>query len=101
MKISINNIPKSYSDLQIQSKETSQPLSSLSEAASFDQLLIQSDPRQIEEASFAESLSKQLSNEVSSSVGSYDKIKFQIQNHTYQVDAQAIASRILLLGEEL
>ncbi|MFR2837008.1 MAG: hypothetical protein ACLTCI_10970 [[Clostridium] nexile] len=28
-------------------------------------------------------------------------MKSQVQNHTYQIDAQAIASRILLLGEGL
>ena len=101
MKISINNIQKNYSDLQIQSKETYKSLASLSESefSNFDQLLIQSDP--IEESSFMESLSKQLSHEVSSSEKDFEKIKSQVQNHTYQIDAQAIASRILLLGEGL
>ena len=103
MKISINNIQKNYSDLQIQSKETHKSLASLSESefSNFDQLLIQSDPKQIEESSFMESLSKQLPHEVSSSEKDFEKIKSQVQNHTYQIDAQAIASRILLLGEGL
>ena len=103
MKISINNIQKNYSDLQIQSKETYKSLASLSESefSNLDQLLIQSDPKQIEESSFMESLSKQLSHEVSSSEKDFEKIKSQVQNHTYQIDAQAIASRILLLGEGL
>lgn len=103
MKISINNIQKNYSDLQIQSKETHKSLASSSESefSKFDQLLIQSDPRQIEESSFVDNVSKQLSHEVSSTVNDFDKIKAQVQNHTYQIDAQAIASRILLIGEGL
>ena len=101
MKISINNIQKNYSDLQIQSKETSRFLTSLSESSSFDQLLIHSDPRKIQESSFSESLSRQLSREVSSAAGNYESVKAQVQNHTYRIDPQAIASRILLLGEGL
>ncbi len=101
MKISINNIAKNYSDLQIQSKETQKSLASLSESESsnFDQLLIRSNPKQIEEYSFMEGLSKNLSKEVSSSVKDLEQIKSQVQNGTYQIDAQAVASRILLLGE--
>ena len=103
MKISINNIQKNYSDLQIQSKETHRSLASLAESefSSFDKLLIQSDPRKVEESSFTENLSRKLSNEISSSAKDFEKIKLQVQSHTYQIDAQAIASRILLLGEGL
>lgn len=100
MKISINNIQKAYSDLQIQSKETPKSLASVSESSNFDQLLIQSDPRKIEESSFTESLTKALSREVSSSAADFEGIKQQVQNRTYQLDAYKIASRILLTGEE-
>lgn len=100
MKISINSIQKSYSDLQIQSKETHKSQASASDSSNFDKLLIQSDPRKIEESSFTEVLTRKLSGEAAVSSADFNQIKLQVQNHTYQIDAQKIASRILLIGEE-
>lgn len=100
MKISINNLQKSYSDLQIQSKETHKSPASLSDSSNFDKLLIRSDPRKIEEASFAGSLSGKLSKEVASFSADFGHIRSMVQNHTYQIDADRIAARILLVGEE-
>lgn len=101
MTISINNISKTYSDLQIRSKETRKSFSTLSGSgtSNFDQILIQSDSKKIEESSFIDNLSTTLSKELVSSTKDLEQIKSQIQNNTYHIDAQLIASRILLSGE--
>lgn len=101
MKISINNISNNYSDLQIRSKETQKSFSTLSGSgpSNFDQILIQSDSKKIEESSFIDTLSTNLSKELVSSTKDLEQIKSQIQNNTYQIDAQLIASRILLAEE--
>ncbi len=101
MKISINNLSNNYSDLQIRSKETQKSFSTLSGSgtASYDQIFIQSDSRKIEESTFIDTLSGTLSKELASTHKNIAQIKSQVQNNTYQIDAQLIASRILLAGE--
>lgn len=99
MKISNNNIIKNYTELRLHTKEISAPSVTPNEKHSFDAVIIQSNPRQIEEHTFAKAVSRQLSSEVSG-VASAEKIgqlQQQISAHTYQVDAHAIASRMLLV----
>ena len=101
MKISMNNMSNNYSDLQIRSKETRSTFSTISGSANpnFDQILIQSDPKTIEESSFIDALTSKISKDLSSSAKDISPIKEQVQNHTYHIDASLIASRILLTGE--
>lgn len=99
MKISNNNLIKNYTELRLHTKETSAPSVAPSEKHSFDAVIIQSNPRQIEEHTFAKAVSRQLSSEVSS-IASAEKIgqlQKQVSEHMYQVDAHAIASRMLVI----
>ncbi|MCI8835518.1 MAG: flagellar biosynthesis anti-sigma factor FlgM [Ruminococcus sp.] len=99
MKITTNNLIKNYPDLRIHTKENYAPSATQTDGHSFDALIIQSDRRQIEEHTFAESVSRQLSSEAANTASpeKIQNLKNQIAEHTYQIDAQAIASRILLV----
>lgn len=99
MKITTNNVIKSYPDLRIHTKENPAPSAASSDGHSFDALIIQSNPRQIEEHTFAESVSRQLSSGMNETVSAekVQDLKNQVAEGTYQVDAYAIASRILLV----
>lgn len=99
MKITTNNVMKSYPDLRIHTKENPALSAASSDGHSFDALIIQSNPRQIEEHTFAESVSRQLSSAAKETVSAekIQDLKNKVAEHTYQVDAYAIASRILLV----
>ena len=97
MKITTNNIIKNYPDLRIHTKENSTPPAVTNDGHSFDAIIIKSNPRQIEEHTFAKSVSRQLSSEVNASAEKIERLQNQVSEHTYQVDAYAIASRMLLI----
>lgn len=99
MKITTNNVMKSYPDIRLHTKENPAPSAASSDGHSFDALIIQSNPRQIEEHTFAESVSRQLSSGVNetASAEKVQNLKNQVAEHRYQIDAYAIASRILLV----
>ena len=100
MKISTNNnVMNNFTDLRIHTKENSTPSVVSNDEHNFDAIIIKSDPRQIEEHTFAKSLTRQLSSEIKN-MASADKIhnlQNQVTSNTYQVDAHAIAARMLLL----
>lgn len=102
MKITnTNNIMSNYNDIRLHtSKENSAPsVTPSSGGHKYDALIIQSDPRQIEEHTFAKSLSRRISSDMNytASAEKIQSLKDQVSSHTYQVDAYAIASRMLLL----
>ncbi len=99
MKIITNNVMKSYSDLRLHTKENPAPSAASTDGHSFDALIIQSNPRQIEEHTFAESVSRQLSSGMreTASAERVQDLKNQVAEGRYQVDAYAVASRILLV----
>lgn len=101
MKITTSNMIKNYTDLRIHTKENSAPsvVPPNNDSHKFDALIIQSKPRQIEEHTFAKSVSRQLSAEVSqtASAEKLQRLQNQISGNSYQVDASAIASRMLLV----
>ena len=97
MKISNNNIIKNYTELRLHTKENFSPSVTSSEKHSFDAVIIQSNPRQIEEHTFAKAVSRQLSAEVSSTAEKIGQLQKQISEQTYVVDAHAVASRMLLV----
>lgn len=99
MKITTTNIMKTYPDPRIHTKGNSAPSATSNDGHSFDALIIQSNPRQIEEHTFAESVSRQLSSGITdtASVEKVQDLKNQVAEGKYQVDAYAIASRILLV----
>ena len=99
MKITTNNVMKSYPDLRIHTKENPAPSAASSDGHSFDALIIQSNPRQIEEHTFAKSVSRRISSDMNytASAEKIQNLKDQISGHTYQVDAYAIAARMLML----
>ncbi len=69
----------------------------------FDALTVQANSREIEEKTFAESVSRDLFSEVKQTASEerLNNLKEQIASHSYQIEPSAIASRILLFhGEE-
>lgn len=99
MKIFTNNIMNNHTDVRFHPKESSAHSAVSNEEHSFDAIIIQSDPRQIEERTFAKAVSTQLSSEIkkTASAEKINGLKNQISAHTYPIDAQAIASKILLV----
>ena len=99
MKITTNNIIKNYTDLRIHTKENSTPHTVSNDGHSFDEIIIKSNPRDIEEHTFAKSLSRKLSSEVNTAASAekIEQLQNQISAHTYHVDAYAIASKMLLV----
>ncbi len=103
MKITTNNIIKNYSDLRVHTRENTSSHGVSGDKHNFDAITIRSNPRQIEETTFADAISRELSSEISSKSISEERLnslKAQVQNHTYQIDAHAIASKILLIRED-
>ncbi len=100
MKISTNNnLMNNYADLRIHTKDNFTPSVASNDGHNFDAVIIKSDPRQIEERTFAKDVSQRLSSEIKGTA-SADKIhnlQEQITSNTYHVDAHAIAARMLLL----
>ena len=90
---------KSYPELRLHTKENLAPSAASNDGHSFDALIIQSNPRQIEEHTFAESVSRQLSSGMTdtASAEKVQDLKNKVAEHTYQIDAYAIASKILLV----
>lgn len=63
----------------------------------FDELIIQSSPRQIKERTMVDSMAKAAVSEVhvTKSEGELEELKNKIAEGTYTVDVSAIASKIL------
>lgn len=103
MKINTNNTIKSYmNDMLLHTKENSSSVRIQSREHKFDAITIQSDPRQIEQLTFAKAVSREISSKISAAPSEerIQELKERVASHSYQIDARAIASRMLLLGEE-
>ncbi len=99
MKITTNNVIKNFTDRRIHTKDNSAPSVISNDGHNFDAVIIKSDPRQIEERTFAKAVAQRLSSEIKDTA-SADKIRSlqnQVASNTYYVDAHAIAARMLLL----
>lgn len=99
MKVSINNVLNNYTDMRPYTKGGSAPSTVSNDGHSFDAVIIKSNPRQIEEHTFAKSVSQRLSSEVKQTA-SEEKIqglREQVASQTYHIDTYAIASRMLLV----
>ena len=99
MKITTNNVINNFTDRRIHTKDNSAPSVISNVGHNFDAVIIKSDPRQIEERTFAKAVAQRLSSEMKDTA-SADKIRSlqnQVASNTYHVDAHAIAARMLLL----
>ncbi len=99
MKITTNNVINNFTDRRIHTKDNSAPSVISNDGHNFDAVIIKSDPRQIEERTFAKAVAQRLSSEIKDTA-SADKIQGlqnQVASNTYHVDAHAIAARMLLL----
>lgn len=104
MKISnTNNLAANYSSLNLRTNGLSSSYSEKNNAKMFDAISIQSDPRQIAEKTFAASVAKTIASEVRvpASEDKVAQLKNQVASHAYQVDASAVAARMLLIKEDL
>ncbi len=101
MKISTNNLLKTYTDLHSHTKEKAGTYRVSDGEHSFDAITIQSNPREIAEHTFSDTLSKKISSDVSVPVSQerLQDLREQVANRSYQPDVFAIAAKILLVGE--
>lgn len=98
MKISIGTILNNHTDLRSVSRNAPGTSITPGSGHSYDAVIIKSNPRQIEEHTFAKAISKELSAEVKETA-SQEKVRDlrqQVAEGRYSVDAYAVASRILL-----
>lgn len=99
MKISLNNISNYRPELPPVNKATAKAANTEKDNRNYDAIIIQSDSRQIAEKTFSSSLARAVSGEIRNAQASEEKIqniKNQINNGTYQIPYEQIASRILL-----
>ena len=99
MKITTNNVIKNFTDRRIHTKDNSAPSVISNDGHNFDAVIIKSDPRQIEERTFAKAVAQRLSSEIkyTASADKIQSLQNQVASNTYYVDAHAIAARMLLL----
>lgn len=103
MKISTSNHLNKLTSLHLHTKENSSDHVSSNITHQFDAVTIQSNPRQIVEKTFAESVAQKISSEIAkpSSDEKLQNLHNQIANGTYQADPHAIAFKMLLMGEAM
>lgn len=101
MKITMNNLIKNYTNPRLCTKDNTASRAVTNSGHNFDAITIQSNPRQIEERTFAENISKKLSAEVfkPASDEKLERLQKEVSSQSYKIDSCAIASKILLLGE--
>lgn len=99
MKIFTNPVLKNYGDVSLHTKEHSTDIVSSNSSHKFDVITIQSNKRQIEERTFAEALSKEVISDIkdTASEEKLNDLKNQIALGTYQIDTNALVSKILLV----
>lgn len=100
MKITLNTIGIYRPDSSSIPKQDSRSVSSR-DSGNFDAITIHSNARQIQEKTFSEALSRQISAEVrqTASPERIHALQEQVAAGTYRIDPYAIASRLLLSGE--
>ncbi len=97
MKISLNNISNYRPELP-PVKATAKAMNTEKANRNYDAIIIQSDSRQIAEKTFSSSLARAVSGEIRNAKASEEKIqniKNQIDNGTYRIQFEQIASRML------
>ncbi len=101
MKITTNNVLKNYTELRPLAKENHASGASTDIGHNFDAVTIQSDPRKLEEHTFAKAVRQEISSDITRTAADekLKELKRQIASNTYHVDPHAIAARMLLIGE--
>lgn len=102
MKISLNNITNYHIELPPAAKTAAKATNTERDNRNYDAIIIQSDARQIAEKTFSSSLARAVSGEVKNAQASEEKIqdiKNRIDNGTYRIQLEEIASRMLLTRE--
>lgn len=102
MRITLNSFISSYGAANAQQRTESSLVSVSKDARNFDEITIHSSSEEVAQKTFASVLSKALSDEVRTPTPEtkINDLKTRIDNGTYQVDANAIASKILLGRED-
>lgn len=102
MKISTNNILKTYTDLHSHTREKAGTYKILDSEHNYDAITIQSNPREIAEHTFSSALAKKLSSEIAVPVSQehLQSLREQVVARSYQPDSVAIAAKILLVEEK-
>lgn len=101
MKITTNNVLKNYTEMRPLAKENHAAGASADIGHNFDAVTIQSDPRKLEEHSFAKAVRREISSDISRTASDQklQELKTRIASNTYHIDPHAIAARMLLIGE--
>lgn len=97
MKVYMNNINKYYGNMTNYTNTTGTQETKGKKSKNFDELMIQSSPRQIKERTMVESMAKAVSSEVhkTTTEEKINELREKITEGTYTVDVSAIASKIL------
>lgn len=102
MKISTNNILKTYTDLHSHVKEKTETYKAMDSEHNFDAITIKSNPRDIAEHTFSRALAKKISSDIAAPVSQehLQNLREQVSNRSYHPDSFAIAAKILLVEEK-
>lgn len=98
MKISIGTILNNHTELRSVSRNASGNSIIPESGHKYDAVIIKSNPRQIEEHTFAKAVSQKLSAEVkeTASPEKIQDLQQQVADGRYSVDAYAVAAKMLL-----
>ena len=102
MKITTNNILNKFTELHLHTKENTSDMVSSNIAHKFDAVTIQSSHEEIAERTFAATVSKEISADISTppAEGKLQQLQNQIADGTYQIDPHAIAFKMLFMRED-
>lgn len=102
MKISLDRILNQYNTVPGAKKMEQKGNTSSITERNFDEIVINTDARTVAESRFTDQLSRNLSADIrkSTSESKITELKEKTQQGTYRIDADAIASKILLQPEE-
>ena len=103
MKISIDKMANYYSNVQNTKKPANNEKMPQTTGRNFDEILIQTSSRKVEESQFVDHVSKSLLASVTAetSEDKIDMLKNQAEQGLYRIDSGAIASKILLQEDGL
>lgn len=98
MKISMDKVANYYNSVQNKNKPAAKERVSQASGRNFDEIMIHTSSRKVEEGQFADQMSQKVMDRVmdKTSEDKIQRLRTQAEEGRYQVDAGLIASKILL-----
>lgn len=102
MKISIDKIMSYHNTVSNTKRAAGKEKTAAVSGRNFDEIMIHTSARKVEESQFADQVSRKLMSSVMEDTPQekIQALKEQVENGTYTIDTGAIASKILLQSEE-